>query len=660
MSNSRLIAQKQILIATLKVLCAFNDIMNSFSDEEINISERLANNDDEFAKCLRILINALPDRDENTKKVAIESLLRKFLLGTDKDYGTNSFDLSLIGKHLGDDESIEKVIWNSELKLENEELHQILNIVVKVASHFRLTELMPVIKKQYPANTFIQVRVEKYINEEGGRYPHSLEISRPVECDEPFVPEENIGLIIPWFGKDKIVAGKRHTVLKTTFKNIARLKWLTEKNANTPLERKYGVDKVEKSTKRNQKVGTYFVVKINGNTKPHQMPGPIMLGPITDCDKLDEIISEHKISAVVSIEEKMVSLRYFKDKEAYRDDWLKRGVTVYEVETPDLVAMSLKRTLIAANALVQAVTSLKSDEKVLIHCKAGIGRSATTLITAYMFYPEKLLPQDDPLYRLIADIDQNAKDKINKPKLLRKDVKSIIEHLKRYRYISPIKGQKKVLIEGLKLSLAKAYTKSLLINYFDNELNGRPNTQESINELINVIPANELSNTLYSLYDEMNVKFNFDANKYKSALFSTAVQSLAEKYHAAEVRDSKKAAFNSTLYFCLFIVTIPFAKLYYDYKLKQNYEKQVFQKAKITFKDLQTNPCSGLRNKVLSQTTVRQPFKDVLFSKKHRVRKHLLSTQSIFTAKSDAVGRQVEVLGAKDQIQAARVKSLGW
>ncbi|MDX1900775.1 MAG: hypothetical protein SFW66_02065 [Gammaproteobacteria bacterium] len=221
--------------------------------------------------------------------------------------------------------------------------------------------------------------------------------------------------------------------------------------------------------------------------------------------------------------------------------------------------------------------------------------------------------------------------------------------------------------------LTRQQKQDLLIQYFANEINGDV-SNEILNEIFSaakwssrakenkgtilakdvsaLIPGNELYDLIYSIYDMLNDRFNFNQSTRNATLLCCGIESLVVVYHKKEFQQSKDEAFKSTLLFSLLLVTTPFAKSYYESKFQENYRKQNFQELFVDKKYLENNRNSETRkvHGLLSKSVVNkdQDFKSVLFNKKNHVRKFMTSSENGFFNRWG-----VNLLGSKEQIEHA-------
>ncbi|MDP3267462.1 MAG: hypothetical protein Q8M40_00290 [Legionella sp.] len=165
----------------------------------------------------------------------------------------------------------------------------------------------------------------------------------------------------------------------------------------------------------------------------------------------------------------------------------------------------------------------------------------------------------------------------------------------------------------------------------------------------------------YSLFDtkhkfnsNLDTGFDLDSKRAKNrAHFLFALQTAVYSYHDHEIKTSTTKALKETLLFCLLIVTIPFAKLFYNSRVtehsKDNFFKKTFVESKVL--DLQNKPGNsyGLINK--STLNPNQPFEKVIFSPKGNIRKFRLPTEI-----GSFRGYGSTFLGTKDQINRSEAK----
>lgn len=252
--------------------------------------------------------------------------------------------------------------------------------------------------------------------------------------------------------------------------------------------------------------------------------------------------------------------------------------------------------------------------------------------------------------------------------------------------------------------------------------------QQLIDLIYQYIPGEKLYELLYHIYDQLNAKHQFDFKKGKEssgnktnesfvrknketnrnlieskrAHICHALEFLMSHYHHNEIKKSRNAALRDTFLFCLFGVTIFFAKLFYHYRLKKygknHFFQQMFVESKFleAFNALEIKPestaakiasklksippmsfvqnndkkrCYGMieKNIILSHnpTQSRFPalhppssppvdFKEVIFSNKKRVRKFNICTNTGFETGYGKNG--IFLLGTREQIQDSKHK----
>lgn len=166
----------------------------------------------------------------------------------------------------------------------------------------------------------------------------------------------------------------------------------------------------------------------------------------------------------------------------------------------------------------------------------------------------------------------------------------------------------------------------------------------------------------YSLFDtkhifnsNLDTGFGLDSTRAKNRTdFLYALQAAVSYYHDHEIKTSTTKALKETLLFCLLIVTIPFAKLFYNNRFtehsKDNFFKERFVESKIlSLRKNKPGNSYGLINK--STLNPDESFEKVVFSQKGNIRKFRPTTESGFFGRFGST-----FLGTNEQINRAKAK----
>lgn len=135
--------------------------------------------------------------------------------------------------------------------------------------------------------------------------------------------------------------------------------------------------------------------------------------------------------------------------------------------------------------------------------------------------------------------------------------------------------------------------------------------------------------------------------------FSFEVQSLISNFHSHEVQTTKNKALIDTLLFCLFIVTIPFAKLFYNSRCRDYAQDHFYESMFVDYKILDAHgkprESYGLLNKLM--TNKNQPDEKIIFNEKGNVRKFLTISEDRFHGRKGP-----NFLGTKTQLDNSKRK----
>lgn len=495
-----------------------------------------SNKHEDYQDALTKLINLYPadkdqisDRNDVIKK-NIDVFINKIKRKISRGYGEEGFDLRVISTCLNDALEQKKYLLR-DVTFQYHKAQQLINIVTRVINHFHLTELANIFKKHY----FDQVDfipVVKYLDPEHKadqinlpvtRYASLLTIMNSMGVNsEQNTLRPNRNMFVTASGFRLIPKNKLNPRLPLSLK---------ETDERTPQGVKYHIGEKEYLIDMSEIVGTETLLKIKKNTHANKTPGPLCLGPFPvvssynpSAQTLADLIIDLRVVSVLTIEEKFIAENtHDGEKKALPSDWLQQGVTVGLIQCPDLHAMRIFHTLLAAQYLfsealtllppikdqkyinlinelmskhflesdkdvnIKAKTTLpnlfqpitdricKNDNeeavyleevttrlkwnnhhekqasvqnnhgRVLVHCKAGMSRSATALLSMYIVFIDVILQWH------ANDFIQDEKDQVfgaivkaifhpsQKPK---QDVKNIVHIFsENYRPITPIKDQ---------------------------------------------------------------------------------------------------------------------------------------------------------------------------------------------------------------------------
>lgn len=506
--------------------------------------EHLDNQDSEhFHSAQKKLVQlCCPGKLEGNEQEAnnkVNQLIEKFRRKSSKRYGEEGFDLRVISESLRDETAQRSYLLHSR-KFTYLNQRQLINIVTKVINHFQLEELAALFREKYFSEVDC-IAVTQFLDPEykksephfpATRYPSLLTTMHNTKKEQD-TPQPS----------EKLFHTKKGFRLVPKNKMNPRLPLLlSEISEETPAELKYHIGEEERLITEGEIIGTELTLRKNKSKHASLVPGPLYLSsfPVVssinkNADKtetVDDLVSKG-VCSVLTIEANNVPQRiYNEEKKALPSDWIQRGVSVALIQCPDLHAMRIFHTLLAAQYLFSEVlgclpgrknsecknlinklmgkkfektdvtlaineksklkvvydnvisffaSSKEHDEakycrsfisqcqsdkqtdssgsaseqnqgRVLVHCKAGMSRSATALLSMYIIFIDVILrwyakdfiqsAQDETFFgAIIKAIYHPSKNPIE-------DVNNIAHIFsKNYRHITPLNEQILVLAQ---------------------------------------------------------------------------------------------------------------------------------------------------------------------------------------------------------------------
>lgn len=227
------------------------------------------------------------------------------------------------------------------------------------------------------------------------------------------------------------------------------------------------------------------------------------------------------------------------------------------------------------------------------------------------------------------------------------------------------------------MSLSRNQKKQTLIAYLENEMLAnetdiamnqffsylnipinikQKNSDELLNNVLKGILSTEINDLMYEIYDELNNKEHFDANKTKCKSLILGLENLYVNYALLQQKESEAKAWTATLWYSLFIATIPFAAQFYKNKKLENQLQCDIQAGFVDYQLITERDAReekkhvyGLMDKF--EANQDKTFKEILFSKKNQIRKFVPTKELGLYG-----GQGIVMFSTKAQLQAIERK----